>query len=271
MDVIVLSLKDFIQAVRIYLTVPAFIRDNKLWKGFANHTVVLLAIAIIGVIFGLKFVGTILSWWSNVHIDNMLDVGVQAATLVSDVATSGYDFLFAGAYKYIILIIMELLIFHMALRTNAIKTGVQEELTIKLLFSAQVRMIKVSIFTFIMEQITIIILSIIISILLSDSLEGVVKAPVNFAIQCFFLGFAVIDNFNEIRKLKIRESYRQTLLYPGAAAGIGMIMYLLILIPVVGPIVGPMTGAVAATLVMHHLTAEGIRSKHPEFEYPDEY
>ena len=260
MDVIVLAFKDFLQTLQIYLSVPSFVKEHKLWKGFANHTIVLLALAVIAVLFGLKFIGAIIHWWSNVHVDNVLDFGVQAASLVSDVASSGYDFLFAGAYKYVILIIMELLIFHMALRTNAIKTGVQEEMTIKLLFNAQVRMIKVSIFTFIMEQITVIIASIFISILASEAIEDIVKAPTNFMIQCFFLGFAVIDNFNEIRKLGIRESYRQTLLYPGAAAGIGLVMYLLILIPVVGPLVGPMSGAVAATLVMHELTKSDQRS-----------
>ena len=114
---------------------------------------------------------------------------------------------------------------------------------------AQIRMIKVAIFIFAMELIVSLGAKVVLSILGLSLVEGIIL----FLIESFFLGFALIDNYNEIHRMTIRESYKNTLRFTGVAAGIGIVMYILILIPFVGPIVGPMIGAIAATIMMHHL------------------
>lgn len=242
-------IEDFVFSLRTYSKVPKFIREHQLWKGFSEHKLVAIALIGIGLFFGYQFIQTILAWWSQLEVHNPLDLGIQAAGLVGDVVSSSYRFLFAGAYKYIVLIIMELLIFHVALRTNEIVTGRKEVLTTGVFLKAQVRMIKVSVFTYAMELIASIILSIILSLLGLKFL----KIALLFLVQCFFLGFAMLDNYNEINRLSIKDSFANTRHFPGASTGIGLIMYLLMLVPLVGPLLGPLTGAVAATITMRKL------------------
>ncbi len=245
-------ISDFIIAIRNYWGVPAFFRQHRLWRGFYEHKLVALALIAVGILFGLHLMGTVREWWREYHGGDILEVGAQAAGLVGDVMSSSYTFLFVGAYKYVVLIIMELLIFHIALRTGEIVKGKTEKLTTGLFVHAQIRMIKVSVFTYIME----VIVSLVLSIILSQLGLRFLKVVVLFLVQCFFLGFALIDNHNEINHMSIRDSFANTRQFPGAATAIGLVMYVLMLIPFLGPFLGPMSGAVAATITMTELEEE---------------
>lgn len=248
-------IRQFTNTIATFLNVPSFIRDHQLWRGFINHKLVVLVMLISGALFSWHILGLAGKWWNNLHVGDPLEAGLQATYLVRDIAIGSYEFMFAGAYKYVILILMELVIFHMTLKTHAILDGSNAQLSPRIFIDAQIRMIKVSIFTFIMELIVSMILKIGLSILGLDFL----KAVVLFLTQCFFLGFVMIDNYNEIHHLPIRESYKHTLGYGGVAVGVGLVMYILILIPFIGPFAGPLIGAIAATLTMHEL--EGKRSE----------
>jgi len=247
-------IRQFLNTMFTFWEVPKFIKENRLWNGFFEHKIVALVLLIAGGLFSWHLLGLTKDWWNHLDVHDPLEAGLQATYLIKDMAVSGYDFMFAGAYKYLVLILMELVIFHMTLRTHAILDGSKVELTPGIFFNAQKRMIKVSIFTFIMELIVSIIIKIAFSIIGLDLL----KAICLFLTQCFFLGFAMVDNYNEIHHLEIKESYKHTLQYAGVAVGIGLVLYLLILLPVIGPFLGPLIGAIAATLIMHELES------HPE-------
>lgn len=242
-------IRQFLYSLITFLEVPEFVREHELWKGFARHKMVVLSMIFLGVLLSLRLVKIVWNWWSNLEISNPIDAGIEATHLVAEVATGGYAFMFAGAYKYLVLVIMELLIFHMTLRTHEILDGKSEALTPGIFMRAQIRMIKVAVFIFAME----LIVSIGAKVILSIFGLSLLKSVVLFLIQSFFLGFALIDNYNEIHQLGIGESYRNTLRFTGVAAGVGTITYILILIPLIGPFLGPMMGAIAATLIMHRL------------------
>ncbi len=238
---------DFFTAIQSYSKVPSFTKRYQVWQGFTQHKIVLVALFVVAFLFGALIWKTIWNWWSNFHSESVIEAGLQTAGLIGDLASTGYDFAFAGAYKYLVLIVMELLIFHIAIRTNGIISGEKGVLTAGVFMKAQIRMIKVSIFVFVMELVASIVLGVALGIIGLSFLKPILT----FFVQCYFLGFALIDNYNEINHLSIRDSFRETRLHPGAAFGIGLILYLLILVPLVGPILGPMLGAVAATLTMY--------------------
>jgi len=242
-------LSQFFRTLRTFLSVPVFVRDHKLWLGFARNRLVVIALLLLGVLLSFQIVNTLLDWWAQLKIDNPIDAGIQTGYLIGNLASSGYQFMFAGGYKYVVLVVMELLIFHMTLRTHSIVSGLQEELTTDVFLKAQIRMIKVSAFSFGMELVASICIKVVFSIIGFQFLKPIAL----FLAQSFFLGFALVDNYNEIHNLKIKESFKRTLQYSGVAIGCGIVLYLLILIPLVGPFVGPMVGAIAATLVMHNL------------------
>jgi len=242
-------LSQFFRTIGTFMRVPTFISDHKLWLGFARHKLVVIALLVMGVLLSFQMMKTLFDWWSQLEIHNPLDAGIQTGYLFANLATSGYEFMFAGGYKYVVLVVMELLIYHMSLRTHEIVSGVREEFTTDLFLKAQVRMVKVSAFSFGMELVASIGIKLVFGIVGIDFLKNIAL----FLAQSFFLGFALVDNYNEIHKLKIKESFNNTLQYSGVAIGCGIVLYLLILIPVVGPFLGPMICAIAATLVMHNL------------------
>ena len=79
------------------------------------------------------------------------------------------------------------------------------------------------------------------------------KVLLVLVVQAYFLGFVFIDNYNEILKLKIKESEKLTRQFAGVSIAIGGVAYLLMLIPVAGSIIAPIFGGVAATLAMYEV------------------
>ena len=72
-------------------------------------------------------------------------------------------------------------------------------------------------------------------------------------VQCFFLGFAIIDNYNEIYKMTIKQSFKFTQQYIGVALAVGVVVYMLMLLPLVGTVLAPLLGAVVSTMTMYQL------------------
>jgi uncharacterized protein involved in cysteine biosynthesis len=76
------------------------------------------------------------------------------------------------------------------------------------------------------------------------------KQPTGLAIQFFFLGFALIDNYHECFNLKVEESRKRTWRAAGVAVATGGVAYILMFLPIVGVVVATMLGAVTAAIAM---------------------
>lgn len=240
-------ISQFRQVVNTYIGVPKFVRQHRLWSGFFKHRLVAGATVVLGLVISFTLMKVTFSWWQNLSSGNIFNAGLQTPSLIKNLAMESLSVFYKGGYKYLILIIMEMLIFHMVLRTQEILTGVKEELSSGLFMKAQVRMIKVAIFVFIMEIVFKVVFEIMLSILDLDLLEG----PLIFLLQCYFLGFAIVDNYFEIQGFRIRVSFKASRGIVGICVGVGIVLYVLLLVPLVGPIVGPMMAAVATTIVLN--------------------
>ncbi len=228
----------YFKTVSAYMHAIPFIREHRLWNGFNKHPLVLVALIAAGIVLSIKMYDVIAVWWTG-SLDML---GGEDATSEE----GGLSFSLTGGYKYVILILMELFIFHIAIRTNELVTGEQTALTLRTFLGAQIRMIRVTVFVFFMELVASLILGILLSVIGFEWLKPLLL----FCLQCFFLGFALIDNYYEINGLGIKESYAEAKSMPGVSFGIGLGVYLLILIPFLGPLLGPAIAAVAATLVL---------------------
>ncbi|MCB0593793.1 MAG: hypothetical protein KDD28_06855, partial [Phaeodactylibacter sp.] len=123
---------------------------------------------------------------------------------------------------------------------------------------AQVRMIKVGIYAWVMELLFTMAFKIFFGIF--GFIDFLQPACV-FAIQCYFLGFAILDNYHEQFELTIKESSRYALNYIGVAAAAGLVAYLLMLVPVAGVIAAPILTSVAVTIVMYEISELHIRGR----------
>lgn len=237
-------INDFLNTLKAYRKSYEFIKENRLWEGMTRYKAILAILIIIGLVLGLKILDIVQNMVSTRGVDEMGLINTMS--IVKDVAKESYNLLFLGGMKYVVLIFLEIIIFHFVRRTLEVKTGRDIDVTLKAFLAAEVRMIKVVIFSFAMETIIGIGISIVLGIWNLEFL----KVFLVLLVQMYFLGFAFIDNYNELSGLGIRESERDTRKYPGVAVGIGSVAYILLLIPIAGSILVPVLGGVAATLVM---------------------
>ena len=231
----------------LYLrTAPDFIRDNKLWKGYLSIGWISKLCIFIAIVFSYKFITGIVGVFDTTPSTDV----VQQSTLsfFSRVESFGSSLLLSGSMKYLILILLETVIFHFAAKTQEILTGENKELTINDFINAQIRMIKVAIRSWVYE----LILSGILMVMLKIAGLDILSTVLFFFIQCYFLGLAFIDNYNEQNDVSIKESFDIAYEHLGACLIIGAVAYTLFLIPLIGIVVTPFICAVGATTYMHY-------------------
>lgn len=242
------TIRDGGLTIRNFKDLGDFIKTNKIWEGVMHYTWLSKFLIYTGIIGSLAFIAFIFRYWSEALANNPLTLA-NMSTALGGFLTEGYDLFVIGGLKYIILILMEVVIFHFARRTLEVKTGQKIDTTIKTFIGAQIRMIKVAVYSFFMES----ILSIIAGIILSMLGLSIIKPAITLFIQSYFLGFAVVDNYNEIYHMSLRQSSLYTLQYATVALIIGLVVYVIMLVPLAGSVLGPLIGAVVATLTMYEL------------------
>lgn len=239
--------RDLIITIKNYRDVFPFIKTNKLWKGFLDYSWVTKFLLLVGVFVSVKFAGVFNDFFNQTSQQGISFNSV--GNLIGNTIDEGYDLFRMSGFKYAILILMEVVIFHFARKTLEILTGEKAEASFNSFIQAQVRMFKVVLFAYVMETFSTVLAGVGLSIL---GIE-VLKQGVNFVIQCFFLGFVIIDNYNEIYHMTIKQSFKYTRQYTGVSIGIGIVVYVLMLVPVLGAFLGPLLAAVTATITMHEL------------------
>ncbi len=228
-----------------------FIRKNRLWEGFWQYGWVAKTLVVLAVLLGLKLLNTFLHWWRTSEMDNPVETLASFGNLFQDVAVEGFDFLFVGGMKYIMMMLLEVIIFHVCRGALEILTGKTSDLSFNAFFNAQIRMIKVAIRSYFMEIIFSVIIAFVLGIFGGAQF---LKPVLKYTVHCYFLGFIVFDNYAEQFGLTIKESVRMARNYVGVCLALGLTTNVLLLLPVVGAILAPLIVAVTVTLVMYHIS-----------------
>ena len=226
-----------------------FIRKNRLWVGFWKYSWVAKALVFMAILLGFKFLNTVWNWWRTSEMDDPTEAAASVGHLFQNIAFEGYDFLFVGGMRYVMIMLLEVVIFHMCRGTLEILIGKTSDLSFNAFFKAQIRMIKVAIQSYVMELIFGIVIG------LAFSLAGgfdFLKPVLKYTVHCYFLGFIIFDNYTEQFEYSIKESTKIARDYIGVCLAVGLTTNVLFLIPVIGAIVAPLIAAVTVTLVMYH-------------------
>ena len=241
--------RDAIETISNLRDLQDFIKKNKLWEGVLKYTWLSRFLMIVGIIGGIAFINFIFEYWTQkAQIDTLSFSSL--GTAVGGFFVEGYDLFVIGGLKYVILILMEVVIFHFARRTIEIKTGETVDTSLKTFIKAQMRMIKVVAYSWLMETIvSFLVVKLAFSMLGLDSLDTIAT----ILIQSYFLGFAVIDNYNEIYHMTIKQSLKYTTQYGTVALIVGLMVYTIMLIPLAGAFAGPLIGAVVGAITMYEL------------------
>ncbi len=242
------------QLLYTFHTIPEvwpFIRKHRIWEGFWRYGWVARLLVVVALIAGLKFISLMYSFFSQVQADSPEAIMNTLNGFYENVLLEEYQFFYLGGVKYLILILLEIVIFHVTRTTVAVLTGSDSDATLNAFTVAQIRMIKVAIYAYVMGLLLSVAFDVVLSI---ANLPDFFKNPLNFFVQCYFMGFTVMDNYYEQFGMDIRTSAGYNTRFAGVSLAVGFIMQLLFLIPVIGTVAGPFFAAVLATIILFELT-----------------
>lgn len=151
--------------------------------------------------------------------------------------------LFSGFLKLILLLILEIVIYHFSVKTNNILKGQKGTIEMKDFVEAEIRMFKVMLRNAVLGWIAWLILKVIFSVLGLSFLHD----SAYYIITAFYLGFAFIDNYLELYNISISSSAVIVRSHIGGALVIGLISSALLLVPLIGPLFIPILCSIAAT------------------------
>ncbi len=243
-----------------------FTRRYRLWEGFWKYGWVSRLFIVIGLILGLKFLSVFLDWIGGINTNSPLSAFGGMSELAFEFAEEGYDLLFMGGMKYVILVFLEIIIFHVSRLATSILTGQDSEASFNAFVKAQIRMFKVALRSWILELVATVILSVAFGIF---GFLAFLKPATIFFIQAYFMGFAVFDNYSEQFGLDIQKSAKLSRQYAGVTLCAGIVLQILFLLPLVGTILGSLISAVAVTLVMYELSDLHLAPAQPPSDTAD--
>ena len=247
-------LRDIQLGVKALKEAYPFVRRHRLWIGVLSYGWVSKFLLVIAFVIGLNFLAVLVNWFGSLHPEGPLSYGASLLDLYSGMFKKGYHLFSLGGMKYLILILGEVLIFHAARRTMEVLKGTKEaEPSLKDFMRAQMRMIEISLAAWAFELGVTILISIALGFMHADWL----KSPLNWMIQCFFLGAVMVDGYLEKYKLKLTASIYVSRQIAGLALVIGVATYLLLSIPLIGAVIAPFFASIAATLALFEMEVKG--------------
>lgn len=223
-----------------------FIRKHKLWKGFFDHKWVLTMTILVSVIFSFIVYRNLIPSIDPEQLDLAVQAGLgpEMTEMVDGAKSEGKKGAFFSGTKYLLIIFLEVIIFHFSMKTLSILTNGNRVLQFRDFVVAEKRMIKVMAVNFIKG----VIVQALLFIGLSMIGMKVLSPFLMFFVYAYFIGYALLDNYNEQFARTIKQSQAIIRQHLGAAVTIGVLITGLIYIPLVGPIFAPIFGAIAAAI-----------------------
>jgi thiamine transporter ThiT len=245
------NLSEFIpqclRTIQVFKETFPFIKENRLWTGYFDYK----WIAIVSILISIAF--TYVSYKNLVHnyfpqteqTDSVVtNMNADVQESIEDVKAEGKRGAFTSGTKYILIILLEIIIFYFSVKTLAILTDRPRRPTFKEFVKAEKRMIKIMLLSFFKGIGASIVVSMILGILGLSAISPFVM----FAVYGYFMGYAFLDNYNEQFEHKIKQSQEIIRKHFGAAVTIGIVVSILIYIPLLGPLFGPIIGSVAGAI-----------------------
>ena len=249
-----------IQIHQFFYTLLAFPRawqfmvNHRLWVGLRQYGWVARALVLGGIVLAIAVITDALDWMDRHQNDGFSAFFVGDDSLLQRWWTTATESLTEGTLNFVILVLLEVVIFHFMRRTLSIV--LERENTTKTdfkpFFDAQVRMLLMSMFAAIFTT--------VISMPLNDVIDGWLgirggQRAFTSLLNVFFLGFLIADNYNEQFELSIEQSWRQIWRhYVGICLGLGVPLWLMLKVPLFGTVLGPLVTSVTAAIVLRELT-----------------
>lgn len=232
------------EMTKIILETFPFIIKNRLWKGFTKQKMALIFIVITSILWVWSFIRYFKTNNEARDAANFENSEIDSSALSNAIS---FDSLFEGSNKYVLLILIQMLVVYFSNKTIEILSNHKIHMTIKEMIQSQWRVIQVTVRNWVIEIIIGVGISIIVSLFAPEFFEDVLK----WIVQCYFVGYFFVDNYNNTFGMKIKESAVIIRKHMGATLIIGLVANILFLPPVIGAIIASFICSVAATWYMH--------------------
>lgn len=260
-------LEEIVIAISAYFKAHRFIVKNKLWKW----------ILIPGIIYAILFiVGIYFFWQSSAYMIEYLLTKTGLKSWLQRENTGWLNFIFIFGqlvlqlvliffyfswFKYLFLIIGSPLFAYLSEKTEAIILKKQYPFILNNFLNDVVRGIVIALRNTLWQ--TVYTVSILFLALIP--LLGWITPLLALFIECFYLGFSMLDYTSERKGLSSSQSIDFINRHKGLAIGNGMVFYLMHLLPVVGWIFAPGYAVIAATLSLqqHEKIELDVRDNDP--------
>lgn len=246
-------LKEIIISFQSYFHAHRFIIKHRLWKW----------ILIPGLIYAILFcLGIYLFWISSSSVIEFLLQTTGVKLWMQNMQNSWLSFFlifgqiilhlvlmlfYFSLFKYLFLIIGSPLFAWLSEKTEAIIEGKDLPLNFKLLINDICRGIRLAFRNMLWQT----VYSVSILILSFLPVVGWITPLLALSIECYFLGFSMLDYSFERNKLSTSQSIAFISRHKGLAIGNGLIFYLMHLLPVIGWILAPSYAIIAATISLY--------------------
>ena len=250
------AIKQIVRIINATRQSIPFFRNNRLLHGLFQQKWIVLVLIIGSCLYSYSFIKDVYDFFSTPATNEVLEASLSnTADLgkISEVVKDqGKQAAFHGGSKYLLLILLEVIIFFVSVKTLSILNNEPHKPTFKEFIRAEERMIKVMFSNFILALIIQIFVYIALSILGFSDLSVFVM----FFVHAYFIGYAFLDNYNEQFGLKLKESRKIITQHKFASTALGVLISGILIIPVLGAIITPFLGAVIATLYGHNYQME---------------
>lgn len=228
-------------------TIP-FIKKNKIWRGFFENKWVAITSIIVSILFSYWLFSDLLGS-NKVELPNIngVDLSEEGEIIKNSIKDASKGEAISSGSRYLLLILLEVIIFHFSVKTLSILTNTSQYPNFKDFIGAEKRMIKLLFISFFKGLLASIVLGIVLSIMGLGELTSFMM----FFVYSYFMGYAFIDNYNEQYNVNIKDSLLKVRQHVGAATFLGIVVTGLMYFPIIGPFFAPLFGAVAATLYSH--------------------
>ena len=246
-------LKEIIIAIQSYADAHRFIVKHRLWKW----------ILVTGIIYALFFFASLYFFWitskgvigyalNATGVTNWLIQFKESfwgfLIVIITIAVQLILFLFYfSLFKYIFLIVASPLFAYLSEKTAAIMEGREYPFSFSQLIKDIARGIKIALRNCLWQT----VYSLSILILSFIPVIGLATIGIAFLVECYYLGFSMLDYSCERNKLSTNESIEFIGKHKGLAIGNGMVFYLMHMVIIVGWIVAPTYAVIAATLSLY--------------------
>ncbi len=253
-------LKEIITSVQAYFHAHRFIIKHRLWKWILIPGLIYAVLFLLGIYLFMKSSNSAIGYmllksglkeWMERMESSWLSFLLIFGQLVLQLVLLLFYF---SLFKYLFLIIGSSLFAYLSEKTESIIEGKDFPFSLKQLMKDILRGIRLALRNMLWQT----VYTVSILVLSFVPLVGWVTPLLALLIECYYLGFSMLDYSCERNKLSTAQSILFIGRHKGLAIGNGIIFYMMHIAPFAGWILAPSYAVIAATISLYNAKNAGI-------------